>query len=53
MSLTFETTNATLNTYLEKLDKYLSQDISELCINKPGVVFLDYSGQWKKRTMNL
>lgn len=48
MSITFETTNATLNTYIEKLDKYLSQDISELCINKPGVVFLDYSGQWKR-----
>lgn len=48
MSLTFQTSNATLNTYLEKLDKYLSQDISELCINKPGIVFLDYSGEWKR-----
>lgn len=52
MSLAFETTNATLNTYLEKLDKYLRQDISELCINKPGVIFLDYSGEWKREEDN-
>lgn len=48
MSLTFVTNNATLNNYLQKLDGYLSQDISELCINKPGVLFLDYSGEWRK-----
>ena len=41
-----EIENKTLLSFMSVLDRYLSKDISELCINAPGIAFLDKGGEW-------